>query len=372
MVVCTFEGNSDMYGLGIRLGFYLQWFGAIFAAWIARGEVKGLWFANDFFVAATFLALVIQVSRNVQSLQVVEVYIILLLMFGAYLYAAPVYIWRFFTRRNPYWDPTRWPIVQKSALHSNLRLLLEFAVLGLQFWFWFGRVQDLKGEECDQFGFFFAKIRLNNTGFVVINILLYFMLATICLLLVFVKMVSMLGYLKDLNAYEDDPSEDVERRIQVLRNLNSLINIIVATIITAATELTIHWNNITGVNSLAAAGQTILFVIGLGAVIRVFYVYLFHDEQRDDENDDGQHPHDGYRPKGPINFDLPPRAAAPQGGRPSRTAVRQETVSDSGARRERRRGQGSSSGPQKAFVEEDIVEMDWERQGWVRRHPSRR
>lgn len=192
-----------MYGLGIRLGFYLQWFGVILAAWIARGEVRGLWFANDFFVAATFLALVIQVSRNVQSLQVVEVYIILLLMFGAYLYVVPVYIWRFLTRCNPYWDPTRWPIIRESALHSNLRLMLEFAVLGLQFWFWFSRVQDLKDEGCEQFGFFFAKIRLNNAGFVAINILLYFALAAICLFLVFVKMVSMLGTLRDLNVHEN-------------------------------------------------------------------------------------------------------------------------------------------------------------------------
>jgi hypothetical protein len=40
-----------------------------------------------------------------------------------------------------------------------------------------------------------------------------------------------------------------------------------------ATELTIKWNSIRGVNSLSSAGQTIPFVVGLGALVRIFYVY---------------------------------------------------------------------------------------------------
>lgn len=203
MAVCQFEGNSDMYGLGIRLGFYLQWFGVIFATWIAPDEVPGFRFGNGLFVAATFLALVIQESRDVNALQVVEVYIILLLMFGAYVYIVPVYIWRLFKKCSPYWDPTRYPRVDPGPVTANLGLLLEFAVLGLQFWFWFARVQDLKSESCEQYGFFFAKIRLDNAGFVVVNLLIYFMLAIVCLVLVFAKWVKMLGYLKELNENDE-------------------------------------------------------------------------------------------------------------------------------------------------------------------------
>ena len=41
-----------------------------------------------------------------------------------------------------------------------------------------------------------------------------------------------------------------------------------------ATELTIKWNGLRSVNSLSSAGQTIPFVIGIGSLVRVFYIYI--------------------------------------------------------------------------------------------------
>lgn len=103
MAVCKIEGNSDMYGLGIRLGFYFQWYGAILARWLAPSEVKGLAFSFNVFVAATFLALVISTLTDIDSLEPVETYIVLLLMFGAYLALVPIYVWRLLTACDPYW-----------------------------------------------------------------------------------------------------------------------------------------------------------------------------------------------------------------------------------------------------------------------------
>ena len=40
-----------------------------------------------------------------------------------------------------------------------------------------------------------------------------------------------------------------------------------------ATELTIKWNTLRGVNSLSSAGQTIPFIVGVESLVRVFYVY---------------------------------------------------------------------------------------------------
>jgi hypothetical protein len=103
MAVCKIEGNSDMYGLGIRLGYYFQWYGAILARWLAPSEVKNLAFSMDVFVAATFLALAILTAGRVDSLEPVETYIVLLLMFGAYLALVPIYVWRLLTTCDPYW-----------------------------------------------------------------------------------------------------------------------------------------------------------------------------------------------------------------------------------------------------------------------------
>ncbi|TKA66540.1 hypothetical protein B0A49_10482 [Cryomyces minteri] len=156
MAVCTFDGNSDMYGLGIRIGFYLQWYSGILASILAPSELPGLRFAKALFIAATFLALLILTIQNPLGLQVAEVYIILLLTFGSYLFFVPF-----------------------------------------------------------------------------------------------------------------------ERQFQTLHRWEVLIAVIVASTIITATELTIYWNNITNVYSLSTAGQTIPFAIGIGALLRVVYVYAF-------------------------------------------------------------------------------------------------
>ena len=88
-----------MYGLVIRLGFYLNWYGSTLASWIAGDELKGMELSNSFFVAATFLALIIQTARD--NFKAVEIYITLLLTFGGYLYFVPLYIWRFLTCWSP-------------------------------------------------------------------------------------------------------------------------------------------------------------------------------------------------------------------------------------------------------------------------------
>jgi hypothetical protein len=279
MAVCTFEGNSDMYGLGIRLGYYLQWYGAILARWIAPSEVKALAFSIDMFVSASFLALIILTTGNIDSLQPAETYIVLLLMFGSYLALVPIYLWRLLTACNPYWDPTRYPIVHLGALSANLSFALLVGVLVFQFWFWFDRVPDLDGYNCEQYGFLLSQIRLNSKVSVALHALMYFWLGVVCLYLLVLKIMHTLGF--------PDPAEQrtrrvisrshKERHIALLQNLDTYMRVVIAIVVTLATELTISWNGIDGANSLSGAGNTIPFVIGIGAIVRVLYVAIFHE-----------------------------------------------------------------------------------------------
>jgi hypothetical protein len=55
---------------------------------------------------------------------------------------------------------------------------------------------------------------------------------------------------------------------------------LIAIIITAL-EVTILWNQIGGVNSLSTAGQIIPLVIGISAVLRIFYLSQFAQEEDD-------------------------------------------------------------------------------------------
>ena len=56
---CGFSGNSDVYGLGICVGYYTQGFAAWFASYFVHSEVDNLKATNILFVFATFLGLVL-------------------------------------------------------------------------------------------------------------------------------------------------------------------------------------------------------------------------------------------------------------------------------------------------------------------------
>lgn len=298
MAMCSIDGNSDMYGLGIRLGFYLQWIGSIIASWLAPSEVPAIRFGINVFVAATFLALVILTGRDVQSLEVVETYIILLLTFGSYAYLVPLFAWRVLTWGNPCWDPSRWPIVRQSAVESVLRTLLLSGVSSFQLWFWIARISDLNSQDCREYGFLFSRVRLNAQWFRIVNIVLHSLVLLICLDLLCVKLLIRLEWIREREFHEEiryvrpDQGEldrtltphlrtPSERRKRNLQNLGSTINFLVAVIVIAATELTIHWNKIHAVNAISSAGQTIPFVIGIAIMVRIVYVWLHTEKPKE-------------------------------------------------------------------------------------------
>jgi len=61
---CTFPGNLDLYGKGIRAGLYLQMFAAIIAGDICPKEIPGTRLAIQFFTTASFVALTMQTNRH--------------------------------------------------------------------------------------------------------------------------------------------------------------------------------------------------------------------------------------------------------------------------------------------------------------------
>ncbi|KAH7333171.1 hypothetical protein BKA65DRAFT_507317 [Rhexocercosporidium sp. MPI-PUGE-AT-0058] len=279
MAICTFSGNADMYGLGIRIGFYLQWFGTILATWVARKEVTSMRLSTSFFVAATFLALMIQTDRD--NLRPVEIYIVLLLTFGGYLHFVPLYVWRLLVGCDPDLDPTRHPRVRAGKLFSRLNFFLLVIMCIFQLWFWIGKVPSLARDRCTEFGFLFARVRLNQRGFAVVNVVLYFLLLLFCLGILGITIGKRWGYLrrKKVGVLE-------HRRVRktALQELQTFINITVVSIVVAATELTIAWNRIEDVNDIASAGQTIPLIIGIGQIVRVLYVMLVTGDDYDDDN----------------------------------------------------------------------------------------
>ena len=200
MAVCEFDGNSDMYGIGIRIGFYLQWYGAILASWLSPLELPNIQFSINVFIVATFIALLIQLIRDVSRLEVVEVYIILLLAFGYFLRLVPLYTLRFLIGYNPTLDLIRYPRVTSSTLYEYLTFTLLVAMVSLQLWFWIARVPSLNPRSCQEYGFLFTKTNLDMKVFSMLSILFYSLLLLACLIVLFISLGKKFGVIEDLEA----------------------------------------------------------------------------------------------------------------------------------------------------------------------------
>jgi len=157
---------------------------------------------------------------------------------------------------------------------ANLSFFLLIGALVFQYWFWFDRVPDLDRRNCQQYAFVFGQVRLNSKASVVLHALMYFWLGLICLYLFLMKLRAIAG-LPDVGAQSRRPKK---AHVELLQNMDIWMRIVVALGVTVATELTIMWNEIVGVGSLAGVAQTIPFAIGLGAIVRVLYVSMVYDK----------------------------------------------------------------------------------------------
>jgi hypothetical protein len=78
---CGFLGNSDVYGLGVRLGVYLQWIASLIANAYLPMERRGLVAATVAYSIAMFIALLVLVFQG-GDLYLVEVIVLLYLLIG--------------------------------------------------------------------------------------------------------------------------------------------------------------------------------------------------------------------------------------------------------------------------------------------------
>ena len=81
--ICTgFEGNSDIYGLGIRTGVYLQWFSSWLCMTVNPESAQELHAANSIFVFAIIIAAVVAAASGEDPFRPVEAYIVVQICFG--------------------------------------------------------------------------------------------------------------------------------------------------------------------------------------------------------------------------------------------------------------------------------------------------
>ncbi|KAL7899500.1 hypothetical protein HDV63DRAFT_373402 [Trichoderma sp. SZMC 28014] len=265
VVDCPVQGNPDLYGLGIRVGIYIQMI-TVQLSGLASAILKtedSLGQGTIIFVLATGIVLVNLLQQAAGSsvqpdgttiLQPVEVFPILTLLLA-----------QVGVCRVPYWKG------QTTALIYTFEV---GGLIALFAWFWWHGMDTLPHTCHDDKAFFFAKVSiwhwfrtLNKVGSVfaiiggVFSVLFY--LGAI-ILFTFVRGVSFVKRFTDKN-HEGRSKEDENPMnygpLDFLVNIGAIVYV----------EMALKWNNISGVHSLAAPGQFMPFFIALAQLLSVFY-----------------------------------------------------------------------------------------------------
>lgn len=125
---CGFEGNSDMYGFGIRLGIYMQWVAAILGGYLHPQGLRPLMNTYAIFIFAIFVA-ILDLTAEARPTYAAEMLVLTYIIFGGFY----TILWS----PQPIMEITlidRATVVRISRCIGNT--LLFGAITAYSTWFW--------------------------------------------------------------------------------------------------------------------------------------------------------------------------------------------------------------------------------------------
>ena len=277
---CGFYGDADTYGLGIRLGIYLQWASSMLAYAFVNEEAGGMRRVNNGFQLGILSGLVFLTVTKGRDLYVGEAYVILQFCWGGF-YAAIF--------GGPSLVSKQKSVV--SELGQYCRLLLLCGFFSYSVWFWFVGMDEMRKGNCGDYGFFLARVNLFNWFKVFNKIAMVSTCISLYMSFIYATYVlgrevmrhcghggsgegqgdesditcgevgQLLGQLLGQLAMDACGRKTFEVAKRILISY-ILLSSLIANILLL--ELTIRWNKIRGVNEIRSTGQLIPIIIGGG------------------------------------------------------------------------------------------------------------
>ncbi|KAK4251722.1 hypothetical protein C7999DRAFT_27799 [Corynascus novoguineensis] len=283
---CTIPGNPELYGMGIRVSFYLLWFFVLVGERCQEQHAQVLRGAELVLAYAVFLGLTIAASGG--NLFAAEVYVALLLISTTVYLLVPRH-----TADLVAWIRPDFGVgAQRGGCGfiGTVRFLFVLIVIGLHFWFWGTGIESTSIDRISrdqsgcapsvQVGFAFGPIDLHNGGFRTMNVLL--MLALLAGGVAIGAMKA--GF---IGSKESRRRRRVNRfRIRVLKEVETFGGLTIASVLVIAIELAIRWNGISAaVNQIRTAAQ----LIPLGIVMALILAFLcdLRNNISEEENSSG-------------------------------------------------------------------------------------
>jgi hypothetical protein len=153
---CGFAGNSDLYGLGIRLGVYFQWISVfIVSGWYKEGREE-LTRAYLSFVFALMIAMIV-VTFQAQPVYAAEILLLTYIIFGGTITVMSASVMSRLVYSKGAKFISIWFVEFWTAM------IIYFAASVYCSWFWFyGHCHGFLETPCGTFGFLFTRVSLYN------------------------------------------------------------------------------------------------------------------------------------------------------------------------------------------------------------------
>ncbi|KAA8900928.1 hypothetical protein FN846DRAFT_957706 [Sphaerosporella brunnea] len=266
-VVCNgIVGNSDMYGLGIRIGVYLQAFALLIAHYFEQPSFNNIRFSSFAFQLSMFVG-VVYVTVSDPELEAAEAAIVVMFMLCS---TTVIY------KRRPQrlsWD--------KEWIVLFLEIFISIGISGYSVWFWFAGLDALKHspDPCAGYAFLFAKVSMYG------QFRMFMRFYTVYMMVAFAVGLYILVWSssrKEQGVVQNDTPEDPEanklpttaateptdgkpvaRPNKYVRMVSGFLPAIIFIFFVLAVELMIRWNNITGVGTVRSVGQLIPLFMGI-------------------------------------------------------------------------------------------------------------
>jgi hypothetical protein len=262
---CGFAGNPDMYGLGIRLGVYLQWISSLVVwAWYPDGGTTLMQTYLVFLFAIMIVVLVSTVKDT--PIWAVEIVVLTYIIFGG-VYGM---VYQTFTQRG-----SRRFVEPSPAMLLAVYCLLSAATLYCA-WFWFRGIHGhMLATPCGSYMFFFRKFSVYDPAitrfFGALSVLFSVLFVPSAFLYLRLR-VGLLRRMDEARIRRAVPSHSLVLQVRGLFIVLSVIlSIITCVYSIIAVELTLSWNSIRDVYTINTTGQLIPFIIGLTGFARCIY-----------------------------------------------------------------------------------------------------
>lgn len=283
--ICGFEGDQDVYGLGIRTGIYLQWCATVLVHNFLPEEVSSAEAINTGFQFSVFVALIYRTVTD-SEMYGVEAYIMLMLCAGGLSWRRTTYAVRSTLRDLRDLTEKGKHLLSDVATPVGIAsgFAVDFAILCFGLWYIYkGLDGGMLEDPCfENTVFFFARLRLQGhfRRFVAATFTIVSVVFCVILVVIVKFFISVISYHRSIsplfeNIYDAEggqiqPCEEVSGEIEHIWILSVIVPLDVIFFI-LSTELTISYNAIDGVNTVTNTGQLIPIVVGGSSLIVSLY-----------------------------------------------------------------------------------------------------